>query len=347
MTASAYSFAGVTIPPNSKRLFVTADLVPSNGNPLIQPTGFPDVGPVFYPDPSGRHGQICLIESEASMANRLEEVCMADKYTGTLCGELASLPYLQVQQSGQFRTSSTIEGHRFASQYVLETSTAAFAAAGSPPEMLVEYVKRELGASSDGKRVPAANVPTIFRLAMELDPLALIHGFQISLGSLSFVGLRSPRSLCATIVGLNARPVGVPGVKFDPIGTSDAGQAIFRRERIVADVVEASFTIDIALIRSLKLADNPALQGPREELLIALCLWKIARFLWKHDEGNRLRSECDLRLNSTKLPTYKLGARGTVEEAFPFDTIATQSLQLQIAAAQFPATSGSPLQLQA
>src|SRR5947209_3950900 len=52
-------------------------------------------------------------------------------------------------------------------------------------ERLVDYVKRVLDGSSDD--IPAANVPRIFRLAMELDPLALIHGFQISLkGELTF-----------------------------------------------------------------------------------------------------------------------------------------------------------------
>src|SRR5438876_879753 len=79
-----------------------------------------------------------------------------------------------------------------------------------------------------GDNVPAANGPRIFRLVMELDPLSLVHGFQISLKNLlTFVGLRSPRALTACIVGLNAQPVGVPGVRIDPIGTGDAGQAIF------------------------------------------------------------------------------------------------------------------------
>jgi hypothetical protein len=84
MADSGFSFGGMTIPVDTKRLYVTAMLVPSTDDPRIQPTGFPDIGPVFYPDPSGEHGQICLIESEASMANRLEDVCVADKYTGTL-----------------------------------------------------------------------------------------------------------------------------------------------------------------------------------------------------------------------------------------------------------------------
>jgi len=120
MADADFSFGGVTIPVDTKRLYVTATLVPSMGDPRIQPTGFPDIGPVFYPDPSGEHGQICLIESEASMANRLEEVCVADKYTGTLLPELAGLPYIVVKKGERFMTASTLDGHRFASEYIMK-----------------------------------------------------------------------------------------------------------------------------------------------------------------------------------------------------------------------------------
>src|ERR1700737_2777848 len=118
MTDSDFSFGGVTIPVGTKRLYVTATLIPSMGDPRIQPTGFPDIGPVLYPDPSGKHGQVCLIESEASMANRLEEVAVGDKYTGTLVPELdGQLPYIKVMKGERFMTASTLDGHRFASEY--------------------------------------------------------------------------------------------------------------------------------------------------------------------------------------------------------------------------------------
>ncbi len=125
-----YSFGGVSVARDTKRLYITATLVPSTGDPRIQPTGFPDIGPVFYPDPSGEHGQICLIESEASMANRLEEVAVADKYTGTLLPELASLPYIKVAKAERFMTASTIDGHRFASEYIMK---AKFREASTKP----------------------------------------------------------------------------------------------------------------------------------------------------------------------------------------------------------------------
>jgi CRISPR-associated protein Csb1 len=335
MTDSDFSFGGLKVPKGTKRLYVTATLVPSTDDPRIQPTGFPDVGPVFYPDPSGKHGQICLIESEASMANRLEEVCIADIYTGTLVPALTGLPYIRVMRGDRFMTASTTDGHRFASEYIMK-ATGTFHGTpkknGAPAkEMLVDHVKRELDGTADD--VPAANVPRIFRLAMELDPLSLIHGFQISLKNvLTFVGLRSARALTASIVGLGAQPVGVPGVRIDPIGTGDAGQAIFRKERIVAQTIEANFAVDIGLLSGMPVGNEPAKQETaeeevtrlalckaRRELLIALSIWKVASFLKYLSDGHRLRTECDLVLTSAK---YRLKWNFDGSEDFPYAQIA-------------------------
>lgn len=334
MTDSTFSFGGVTLPRDTKRLFVTATLVPSNGDPRIQPTGFPDIGPVIYPDPSEENGQICLIESEPSMANRLEEVCLADKYTGTLREELRGLPYIVVKKGDRFMTASTLDGHRFASEYIMKARFKEAKDGHKKDEMLVDFVKRELDGTADN--VPAANVPRIFRLAMELDPLSLIHGFQISLKNvLTFVGLRSPRALTACIVGLNAQAVGVPGVRIDPIGTGDAGQAIFRKERIVAKPILANFAIDVGLLSSFTLASEAAEgSSPKEpegknqrenrrDLLVALALWKVARFLQDLNDGHRLRTECDLVLETAK---YRTKAKAREDDAdFPFKQIVAES----------------------
>ncbi len=375
MSIGNFQFGGLTIPRDCKRLFITAELVTTNGDPRLQPTGFPDVGPVFYPDPSGNDGQICLIESEASMANRLEEVCLADKYTGTLRDELNDLPYITVNQGPRFMTASTIDGHRFASEYVMKAKgqipPRQDENQGNPAnEMLVDYVKRKLEMGGTSDDVPAANVPRIFRLAMELDPLSLIHGFQISLKNLlTFVGLRSPRALTASIVGLNAQPVGVPGVRIDPIGTGDAGQAIFRKERIVAKSIEARFMIDVGLLWGLSLSELPTgkpeteddqqkqqreeanqsretLRVARADLLVALSLWKVAQFLKECDASNRLRTECDLCLKNDPKPKVKSRPQNSVTQAdFPFAQIATESLAALITAATFPA-SRAPMTLQ-
>ena len=165
-----YSFGGVSVARDTKRLYITATLVPSTGDPPSSRQGFLTSDPCSIPTPREKHGQICLIESEASMANRLEEVAVADKYTGTLLPELASLPYIKVAKAERFMTASTIDGHRFASEYIMKAKFREASAEANKGEKLVDYVKRELDGSADN--IPAANVPRIFRLVMELDPLA-------------------------------------------------------------------------------------------------------------------------------------------------------------------------------
>jgi CRISPR-associated protein Csb1 len=393
MADSNFSFGGVSIPSDAKRLYVTAVLAPTMSDPRIQPTKFPDIDTVMYPDPSGEHGQICLIESEPSMANHLEEVAFADKYTGTLLPELTDLPYIKVVKGERFMTSSTIDAHRFASKYVLEAKIPAANGAIGANSALVDYLKKELGVESDdakGKHVPAPNIPRIFRLAMELDPMSLIHGFQIASDKLTFVGLRSPRALTGCIVGLNAQPVGVPGIAFNPLATAkeaEGYQPIFRKERIVAETIQANFAIDLGLLIGLPVGTDsvngektdPAekraeVSQSRIRLLVALALWKVAKFLKDLSSGRRLRSECDLVLDRVfyssrpiRLPasedtaqqaksfTQKLVAANILE--FPFEQIVTDaakkngdkpangSLQDLIAKAKFPANR-SPLILE-
>src|SRR4051812_4224298 len=71
-------FGEFTIPAGCRRIFITAELEPSNSDPRIQPTGFPDIGPVLYPDPNPdvekNNGLICLIDGEAKVGQLLEEV---------------------------------------------------------------------------------------------------------------------------------------------------------------------------------------------------------------------------------------------------------------------------------
>ncbi len=122
-SALPFTFGGFTIPAGCRRIFITAELEPSNGDPRIQPTGFPDTGPVLYPDPAEKDGLICLIDSEAKVGQFLEEVCLANRYEGTWRTELAGLPYIKLTSDGtsegEFVTATTIDGHRFASEYVM------------------------------------------------------------------------------------------------------------------------------------------------------------------------------------------------------------------------------------
>lgn len=291
------TIGGITIPANCRRIFITAELEPSNGDPRIQPTGFPDLGPVLYPDPSGTHGNICIIESEASMANRLEEVCFSNKYEGTLAPAFSGVPYLRAEKNSIFQTASTIDGHRFASDF-LAKGNATF---GSTESTLANHIKSSLGMSEDGKTMPIARLPEVFELVMGLDTMSLIHGFQISNEQISFVGLRLARALTASITGFGAERVIVPGVKFN-VGQvdSNSGQAIFQKQRITCKSVQARFNIDVAQLSSLRLAPpkEATLQSARRSLLLAISLWKVATFLRQMEIEYSLRSECKLKVKS-------------------------------------------------
>jgi CRISPR-associated protein Csb1 len=331
-TALPLTFGGFTIPAGCRRIFITAQLEPSNPGALIQPTGFPDLGPVLYPDPAQKVGLICLIESEAKMGNWLEEVCLGNKYEGTWRTELTGLPYVKLTKdgttTGEFVTASTIDGHRFASEYVMSAHLPAtspeFATlsggkvsppANDPPDTasktkatkgkassakpeFVLFLRNSLGMTSEDK-CPAANVPRIHRLAMDYDPMALLHGFQISVKKkLTFVGLRSPRAITASIVGSGCERVTVPGVRFDPIGTASAAQAIFQKPRITAKKIEARFCIDVGLLSSLYVGATSDQATSRLQLLLKVGLCKIAWFLKELHSGMRLRTDCNLRLVS-------------------------------------------------
>ncbi|MCC5836084.1 MAG: hypothetical protein JJU20_15255 [Opitutales bacterium] len=334
------TIGGLTIPANCRRIFITAELEPSNGDPRIQPTGFPDLGPVLYPDPSGKHGNICIIESEASMANRLEEVCFANKYEGTLSDTFTGLPYLRAEKSNEFKTASTIDGHRFASDFLAKGKSDF----GTDNEAtLADFIKTSLGMSNDGKTMPIARVPEVFELAMGLDTMSLIHGFQVSNEQISFVGLRHPRALTASIIGLNAERVIVPGIKFN-VGQveSESGQAIFQKQRITCKSIQARFSVDVGLLASLRLAPGEiGLQQARLSLLLALGLWKIAAFLDRLDVELSLRSECKLKLKDD-------GAIYQIDKAegVPFDPkeILKIDMPTQITSAGLP-QERSPLTL--
>jgi CRISPR-associated protein Csb1 len=356
-TPPLLQFGGFTIPTGCRRIFITAELEPSNSDPRIQPTGFPDIGPVLYPDPAEKQGLICLIDGEAKVGQFLESVCLSDQYEGTWRSELAGLPYIKLTRDGkaegEFVTATTIDGHRFASEYVMGAQfteisadmkkafdeqaaaakakedeagkkTAAKTPAKNPatakPEFVL-WVRHLLGMKSKDK-CPASNVPRIFKVAMEYDPMALLHGFQISVkDKLTFVGLRSPRAITGSVIGLGCERIAVPGVRFDPIGTAAASQAIFQKQRISAKKIEARFCIDVGLLASMRLGKDDQSKA-RLELLLKIALCKVAWFIGEMHNGKRLRSECDLRLvkNGAKFWLNRIEGDGT---AFPFSEIAT------------------------
>ena len=344
-SALPFCFGGFTIPAGCRRIFITAELETSNNDPRIQPTGFPDIGPVLYPDPAETNGLICSIESEASMANWLETVCFSNKYEGILKETFNGLPYLKAEKGGELKTTSTLDGHRFASDFLAKCKAKFSDAIDAKEQTLAEYIKTTLGMA-DGKTMPIANVPNVFPLVLGLDTMSLIHGFQVSNEQITFVGLRLPRALSASVIGLGCERISVPGVKFNAGQLeSESGQAIFQKARITAKKIEAHFSIDVGLLTSLRLDTSgangtPSLhQAARVQLLLAIALWKVAAFLDLLSVELSLRTECKLRLkrddkgNAIAPKAVCEGGANRKPGDFPFEVIAAANLADLIAAA--------------
>ena len=75
------------------RLLIETTLKPVQGT-RFQPTGFPDLGHAVYDAPDGA-GQVVLVESAQSMANRLEAVCW-DEVADDWVAPLRGLPLVKV-----------------------------------------------------------------------------------------------------------------------------------------------------------------------------------------------------------------------------------------------------------
>jgi CRISPR-associated protein Csb1 len=109
--------------------------------------------------------------------------------------------------------------------------------------------------------------------------------------------LRHPRALSAFIEASGVGRADSGGVKFDralpkpSVAGVDArsgyGNVPFHRTEFTARSITAFFGLDLAQIRGYGLGDDAT------ELLIALSLWKVRRFL---DSNMRLRSACELEL---------------------------------------------------
>lgn len=250
------------------RVIITAQLSLANGA-FLQPTGFPDIGSCIYTDADGK--KRCLIESEQSMANRLEAVCM--KAPGYWVDELNYLPVIEVRANGTLLATNLTEPHRIASSYVLESQLN-----GSDVRSTLE-TKLELG--NGGSTWPLDKRDALEKLIFALDPGALLHGFQFV--QWKFVGLRQTRLLSARLeCELAEEPEVQYGmVKFDLIDPgaqaegTNKGQSIAAKSRVVPakNGITATFDIDLLGLKNLSLGDE------EKRFLLALALWKIGAFL--------------------------------------------------------------------
>ena len=257
---------------NTNRLLLEVDLEPVQGS-RFQPTGFPNLGAATFTTPGGR--DMLLVESNQSMANRMEAVCW-DTPAGDLVPELHGLPYVLVKGAdGGILTNSILESHRLNSPYILEGADRSF----------LDALKSETGTMDFG----AVNLREVARVVFKYDPNTLLHGIFFAKKDLAGGRLRLQRLLSGFIEASDVRPVESGGVKMDSVNPSGDtskgfGHVPFHRTEYTAGRVTAYFNLDLASLRGYRLSQEAS------DLLVTLAMWKIRRFL---SAGLRLRTAAD------------------------------------------------------
>lgn len=133
---------------------------------------------------------------------------------------------------------------------------------------------------------------TVFKTIFRYDPNSLVHGVLFP-----GMGIKLPRMLTAHLEALGASRIRSSGVKFDKLGKTSSGQAIFSVDEETASEIIATFVVDLALLRSFGRRDR-GLSDVQKEFLLALALWKIERLL----RGPfRYRTNCDLELHELRM----------------------------------------------
>jgi CRISPR-associated protein Csb1 len=304
------------------RVLIDAELHLANGS-FFQPTGFPDIGACVYTDGAGQRR--CLVESEQSMANRLEAICM--KAPGVWREPFAGkLPVIRVQdKKNRLRATNLTEAHRIASSYVLEGSING--------TTLQKKLEGHLGL--DGNTWPLDGREKLTQAVFALDPAAILHGFQFM--QWEAVGLRAARLLHArleaTLADQDNGEVHYGLVKVDGIEPessaakkSNKGQSIAHKARYVPTSIQATFEIDVLALRERSLVPAPDKKGTdagtsnqdAQRFLLAFALWKIQRFLanapaFDARTGDtmgalRLRADCALAVGKVSWRGSKNGA---------------------------------------
>lgn len=266
---------------NAPRLLIEADLSPVQGD-RFQPTGFADLGAATYQLPDGTSK--LLVESTQSMANRLEASVLTED--GEILPELQGISYIRVLLTGdtKAKTTSLIEAHRINSPYILG-----------------EAFEKRFREEADYSRGHLVDWSKVARTLFRYDVNTLIHG--VFMANVEDGRIKIARALSSFIEATGVNEVvsgGVKNNKLDPQGalrtTAKAkdvyGNVPYSRVEYTASSISAFFNLDLQQIRGYGL-------GPHaEDLLIALSLLKIRRFL---DQGLRLRTACDFKLNGVRV----------------------------------------------
>lgn len=252
------------------RLLIEVPLHPVQGT-RFQPTGFPNLGAAVYSHPDG-DGQVVLVESAQSMANRLEAVCW-DEVADDWVAPLKGLPVVKVvNPDGSAFTNSVLEAHRLNSEYIARC------------DAFLEVIGKEIGFKD---KAPFNARKQLAPVLLRYDPNALLHG--VFLEEIAGV-IRLPRTLTGFIEAGKAKIAPSGGVKVNRVepGLKDGdGNVIYSRDDYTSPNIRAFFNVDLQQIRGYGFSDE--VNG----LLIALALFKIGRFL---RDGLNLRSGCKLEV---------------------------------------------------
>ena len=260
------------------RLLLEVDLKPLQGD-RFQPTGFADLGAAVYERADGK--RMLLVESAQSVANRLEATCL-EGGGPRMTKDLEGLPYVLVTLTGQTETetSSLIEAHRLNSPFII--SDKPFQA------QFKEKAGYAKGQPLDWRKIGSA--------LLHFDPNSLLHG--IFMANLEDGRIKVPRMITGFIEAEDVHEAVLGGVKnnpFDPAGSIQAADlnknvysnVPYHRTEFTAGRTVAYFNVDLALL------EGYGLPPEAEDLLLALGLYKIRRFL---SGGLRLRTACDFDL---------------------------------------------------
>ncbi|MBT0734072.1 type I-U CRISPR-associated protein Cas7 [Methanoculleus bourgensis] len=258
------------------RLLLEVELQPVQGD-RFQPTGFPDLGAAIYERPDGT--RMILVESSQSVANRLEQTCLEGSGP-RIALELAGLPYITAKLDGavETETSSLVEAHRINSPFIITNKEFK--------EAFKKKAEYEKGKPLNWKKIAEA--------FFFYDPNSLLHGAFMA--NLEDGRVKVQRALSGFIEAEGIREAASGGVKnnpLDPTGklrVSDYdenvyGNVPYHRMEFTADRIVAYFNFDLALL------EGYGLDREAKELLVALGLYKVCRFL---GSGLRLRTACDL-----------------------------------------------------
>src|SRR5712691_2121735 len=227
------------------RTVLEVSLAPIAGT-LIQPAGFPDLGPAEFGD------NRLLVESAQSMANWLEAATW-DTAVNDQAPELADagIPYVKiVDPAGAFLSSSRLEAHRLASAYIMEGTVA-----GTAGE---KWIEERLGLVK-GRPL---DYRAVARACFRLDPVSLVHGVFFARKNWPWQPKIS-RAVTSFIEAYQVVPAVSGGVKRDAVineakegaTTEGYGMVPYHRVEYTAQTITAYFTIDREQFRSYWLSD--------------------------------------------------------------------------------------------